>query len=124
MSLCLASAAAALSLAADVFTLRWTHSVEKTGWEERWRVDGGALVLEQARIRGSGAGMEPPDGAAWQDGWWVYRVDRRVAELNLAVSRATGEGWALCTARDGCRDLEAMLPGGTIRIAPCRHAGG
>jgi hypothetical protein len=55
------------------FTLAWNHSVEKIRWEEDYRVTGQGLVLEQARVRGSGAGMEVPDGAQMKDGSWHYR---------------------------------------------------
>jgi hypothetical protein len=130
VSLCLATAALAVGLAVDAFTLSWTHSVERTEWRERWRVDEVAdvLVLTEARVRGSGAGMEPPDGAVLRDGWWVYRADRRLATLRLAVSGATGSGWRLCTDGGGCRDLERWLavggrPPASITVSarsPCR----
>lgn len=109
MSLCLAAPLLALTLAADAFTLVWTHSVEKTEWQERWQVQGDALVLAEARVRGSGAGMEPPEGAVLQDGWWVYTADLSVPRLRLAASGATGSGWRLCTEAEGCRELEALL---------------
>ena len=99
----------ALALAANSFTLSWTHSVEKTEWREAWRIDGKELVLTEARVRGSGAGMEPPDGSTLRDGWWVYAPTLRVPALHLAVSGATTSGWRLCTANDGCRDLEQLL---------------
>jgi hypothetical protein len=109
VSLCLAAPLLAVTLAAPAFTLAWTHSVEKTEWRERWRVAGDTLVLDEARVRGSGAGMEPPEGAVLQDGWWIYRADLRVPLLRLATSGATGSGWRLCTEADGCRELEALL---------------
>lgn len=109
--LCLASAALAmgLTLPDDRFTLRWTHSVERTEWVEHWRTDAHTLVLQEARVRGSGAGMEPPDGSVWRDGWWVYQADRRLPALRLAASGATVGGWQLCTTAGGCADLEATL---------------
>jgi hypothetical protein len=109
VSLCLAAPLLALTLAADAFTLRWTHSVEKTEWQERWQVRGDALVLAEARVRGSGAGMEPPEGAVLHEGWWVYQADLVVPVLRLAASGATGSGWQLCTEVDGCRELESWL---------------
>lgn len=108
MSLCLATAALAVSLAIDSFTLAWTHSVERTEWRETWRIDGAELVLDEARVRGSGAGMEPPEGAVLVDGWWVYRPPLRVPALHLAVSGATGSGWRLCSHGE-CHDLERWL---------------
>ena len=109
MSLCLATPVLALSLTVQSFTLSWTHSVEKTEWREHWHVEGAALALQEARVRGSGAGMEPPEGSVLRDGWWVYTKPLRVPVLRLAVSGATGRGWRLCTATEGCRDLEALL---------------
>jgi hypothetical protein len=108
MSLCLATPAVAVTLALQGFTLSWAHSVERTDWRERWRVDGSTLVLEEARVRGSGAGMEPPEGSVLQQGWWVYHPGLRVPALHLAVSGATGDGWQLCTKGE-CRDLERLL---------------
>ena len=55
--------------AVSVFTLAWTHSVEHVRWEESWRVTGAGLGIEEARVRGSGAGMEPGDDAVF-DGHW------------------------------------------------------
>ena len=40
------------------FTLAWNHSIEKIRWEEDYRVTAQGLVLEQARVRGNGAGMQ------------------------------------------------------------------
>jgi hypothetical protein len=112
MSLCIATAALAMGLGIDTFTLAWTHSVERTEWRERWHVQGGLLHLEEARVRGSGAGMEPAEGAVLRDGWWVYPGRLApVAALQLAVSGATGRGWQLCTA-GACIDLEAHMAAG------------
>ena len=118
MAACLLIAGQPLALATAVFTLGWTHSVEKTGWQERWRIEGATLVLVEARVRGSGAGMDPGEGAWLQDGWWVWTSDLKVPNLTLAASGATGAGWQLCA--DGeCRELGAM-PGAALTVAPCR----
>ncbi|MCB1637494.1 MAG: DUF1850 domain-containing protein, partial [Thiothrix sp.] len=61
MSLCVVTAGKTLTLAVSLFTLSWTHSVEKTGWQEDWQVSKAGLQLLQARVKGSGAGMEPGD---------------------------------------------------------------
>lgn len=74
------------------FTLAWTHSIEKTDWEEDYRVDGRGLTVVEARIHGSGAGMEPPAGATLRDGVWHYRPAAAVHErLRLTVSTATAD---------------------------------
>ncbi len=51
----------------------------------------GGLTLDQSRIKGSGAGMEPGPDAVWQDGWWVSPGHLQVPALSLAASGATGE---------------------------------
>ncbi|MER8386659.1 DUF1850 domain-containing protein [Mesorhizobium sp. M0166] len=122
MSLCIVAAGKTVTLAVAAFTLSWVHSVEKTQWQEDWKVLPSGLELVEARIKGSGAGMEPPQGSVLRNGWWVYAPkvgpQRR---LVLAASGATGQGWTLCTARD-CREL-AKLAGGTISLEPCGSEG-
>ena len=51
MSLCILAAGKTLTLAVTAFTLSWTHSVEKTEWQERWAVTAEGLVLEEARVQ-------------------------------------------------------------------------
>jgi hypothetical protein len=89
------------------FTLAWEHSVQKTRWEERYRVEGGALTLAEARVQGSGAGMEPSPAARLRDGWWTWAPRTRVPELRLTESRYTRD-YELCW-RDRCRDLAALV---------------
>jgi len=108
LSLCLASAGVAKSLALAVFTLAWTHSVERIEWQEDWRVSGEGLELAQARVKGSGAGMEPPPGARLVDGWFQWQPDRPpLQEVVLGNSGVAGE-WRICN--DGrCRTLSEIL---------------
>ncbi|TIT38538.1 MAG: DUF1850 domain-containing protein, partial [Mesorhizobium sp.] len=70
MSLCILAAGKTMTLTVAAFTLSWTHSVEKTHWQEDWKVLPSGLQIVEARIKGSGAGMEPPEGAVLRDGWW------------------------------------------------------
>ncbi|MDP3514392.1 MAG: DUF1850 domain-containing protein, partial [Sulfuritalea sp.] len=83
----------------------WMHSIEKIRWEEDWRIEGRTLVIAEARIRGSGAGMEPPAGAV----------------LRLTHSPYAA-GYTLCTPTV-CRPLADQLPGiadnALIEITPC-----
>lgn len=121
MSLCLLAGARAVALGATAFTLSWTHSVEKVRWEESWRLAGDGLVLTEARVKGSGAGMEPGPDAVLEDGWWVWRPSLPpLPALVLAASGATTGGWTLCTAA-GCRVVGAE-PGPPLRIRPCGTA--
>jgi hypothetical protein len=83
--------------AIDAFTLSWTHSIEKIRWEEDWRIEGKTLVLKEARIRGSGAGMEPPAGSVLKNGVWHYRPQLPPQTvLRLSHSPHAG-GYTLCT---------------------------
>ena len=118
MSLCILAGGKTTIMAVSAFTLAWTHSVERTTWEEDWLVTPAGLELVEARIKGSGAGMEPPDDAILLDGWWVYRpsVPPR-KEVTLAASGATMSGWRLC-AEGHCRAL-GVQAGETTRLAAC-----
>lgn len=105
MALCALSAAGLLRIATSTFMLSWIHSVEKTQWQEDWVISEAGFVLVSARIKGSGAGMEPPEDAQLRDGWYHYHPDippRR--ELTLAASGASVSGWTLC-APDRCVEL-------------------
>ena len=108
MSLCLASAGVVKMLSLVAFTLVWTHSIEKTEWQEDWRVTPGGLELVQARVKGFGAGMEPAPDARLVDGWFQWQPKRAaMPEVILANSGAAGE-WRLCT--DGkCRTLSEIF---------------
>lgn len=118
MSACLMAGAVALTLAAPDFTLTWRHSVEKVEWRESWVVEAGGLRLVEAAVKGSGAGMEPGEGAVLEGGWWVWAPALPpVSELVLAASGATGQGWRLCSGGN-CRDIGAE-PGAPVVLAPC-----
>lgn len=93
---CLMVGAMAVMLSGPGFSLHWTHSVEKIEWVELWQVEPNALRLVQAKVKGSGAGMEPGEGAIMEDGWWTWRPDLVVPSLRLAASGATKGGWRLC----------------------------
>ena len=96
------------------FTLAWTHSIEKIRWEEDYRVQRDAagrprLVLKTARIRGSGAGMEPPPGAQRRDGWYEYApADQPQGALRLTRSPYTAD-YDWCVSGH-CAPLGRLLP--------------
>jgi len=106
-------------------TLSWTHSVEKAPWEEDYVVDGDMLHLREARVKTSGAGMDPPADALWSDGWWRYHPGLRTAEVALANS-TFGAGYTLCFPGAGCRPLADYAPRGqpvTLTTAQCAPGG-
>lgn len=120
--LCLLHAGVVVAHLAGVssFTLAWTHSVEKTRWEEDWIVSTDGLTIVQARVAGHGAGMEPPDGSKLVDGFWRWSPEvPALRELVLRRSGAT-EDWSICLA-SGCRSLSALLPAEAdpVTLAPC-----
>lgn len=120
MSLCLAAASLLVPLMSDAVTLSWTHSVERTEWQEEWRARDGALALVQARVKGSGAGMEPPPDARLVDGFYVWRPEvPPVDELVLRRSGAT-EDWRMCVA-GSCRRSGDLLPpdADPVVLRPC-----
>ena len=97
MSFWLAAAGIAVEIAASTFTLSWTHTVERTVWQEEWRVEADRLVLEEARIKGSGAGMDPPPDARLIDGVYVWRPNRQQPAIMLRRDPHAGD-WRLCAA--------------------------
>ena len=118
LALCVIASGKTTMLAASAFTLAWTHSVEKTRWEEDWRVTPAGLVLVAARVEGTGAGMEIPDGAVLAAGVWTYRPSLPPQKaLLLARSGATGQGWELCVAGQ-CLTI-GTDPGEPLEIRGC-----
>ena len=120
--LCIATAAALVTLPVQSFTIAWTHSIEKVRWEEDYRVVDDAIIAGEARVQGSAAGMEPPPGATLRGGWWHYvPAQARHAELRLTRSPYAAD-YDICT--DGhCQSLAAVAPqrDGVTRLYPCRQ---
>jgi hypothetical protein len=124
-ALCLVMGLQQAALATTSFTLAWTHTVEKTRWEEDYMVAGEWLYLISARVRGSGAGMEPPPGSVLVDNVWHYRPAHRWhARLVLARSEF-GSDYRLCIGKR-CRPLRHYLPGtpAPTEIFSCASATG
>ena len=103
------------------FTLAWEHSVQKTRWEERYVVDADALVLVEARVAGSGAGMEPAPSATLRGGLWTWHPATRLPELRLVRSGYAGD-YTICREAT-CSTLSALLgpteDGATVTVRPC-----
>lgn len=121
--ICLAAGVVMATLPLSAFTLAWTHSIEKIRWEEDYRIEDSRLVLEETRIRGSGAGMEPPADAELRNGVWHYRPKLPPLErLALSHSPFTA-GYEICSD-SGCEPLAAILNGlpefALVEIRACR----
>lgn len=81
---CIVAGGKAVAFAAAVFMPGWTHSVQKSQWQERWVATSQGFFLEEARVQDSGAGMEPGEDACREGGWWVWtRIFRRFPSKSL-----------------------------------------
>lgn len=107
--MCLVAGKVVAPLMAGALTLAWTHSVEKVAWEEDWRATPAGLEIAEARVKGSGAGMEPPPDARLVNGSYTWKPKLPPqAEVILRRSGATAD-WRVCI--DGrCRPMEAYVP--------------
>lgn len=118
--ICLAAGALVVSLGSGEITLSWRHSVQKSLWEELWQQRPEGLVLTEARVQGSGAGMDPPDGAKLVDGFWRWKPNLpALPEVVMRRSGATAD-WRVCA--DGrCRSLDELLPAEAdpVVLKPC-----
>lgn len=121
--ICLAAGALLVPLGAGEITLAWRHSVQKSLWEEVWRETPDGLVIAEARIQGSGAGMEPPPEARLVDGFWRWRP--QLPPLREVVMRRSGAtaDWRVCIAAE-CRAMETLLPAEAdpVVMRPCAAA--
>jgi hypothetical protein len=107
--LCLVAGSVIASLGVSTITLSWTHSVEKITWEEVWRSTPAGPDLIEARVRGSGAGMDPPPEARLKNGAWAWKPQVPVArEVVLRRSGATAD-WRVC-AGETCRTMDFHVP--------------
>lgn len=123
MSLCIAAAGKVVLIPVMAFSLSWMHSVEKIAWKEDWVVTPAGLELREARVKGSGAGMEPGDDAVLENGWWRWVPTLSpLPEIRLAASGETGGGWELCHA-EGCLTL-GEAPGDDAVLSACEQPRG
>lgn len=81
-----------------LFSLGWTHSIEKTHWIENWRVEHEQMVLQEVFVKGSGAGIDPAPNAVLENGWYHWQpLDAVVVpSISLANSELTPDNWKLC----------------------------
>lgn len=109
MEICLIAAGATVHLGVSALTLAWTHSVEKIRWEEDYRATPAGIVLLQDRVKGGGAGMEPPPDAKFDGIWWRYNA--HLAPLPQVVLRRSGMtvgDWQVCLGPAGQQTCKPM----------------
>lgn len=107
--ICLVAGSKIAPLLAGAITLAWTHSVQKTVWEEDWRAGPVGLELVEARVQGSGAGMDPPPGAQFRDGMWKWQPNLPPqSQVVMRRSGATAD-WRICIAGK-CREMNSYVP--------------
>jgi hypothetical protein len=122
MELCLLAAGATIRLGTMALTLAWTHSIEKTRWEEDWRATPAGLALVEDRIQATGAGMEPPPNARFDGTWWHYRP--KIGPMPSVVLRRSGAtaDWQVCIDSQ-CRAMGDYLPNkeaDPVTLTTCR----
>lgn len=117
--ICLIGGGKVVQLAAAI-TLSWTHSVERVEWAEDWRATPAGLIITEARVKGSGAGMDPPPEAQLRDGFWRWTPEvGPVPDVEMRNSGATAD-WRICI--DGtCREAGSLVPPGAdpVTLATC-----
>lgn len=114
-ALCLKTGLMSVILGSEI-TLSWQHSVEKIVWQEDYKVDQQSIVLIEARVRGTGAGMEIPEGAVYvndktskQFGAWQYQPkNHRFESINLTHSTYTSP-YQICQ-QHVCQTLPQLMP--------------
>lgn len=111
------------------FTLAWDHTIEKVRWEEDYVVyydevsSQPRLYASAARIKGSAAGMEPPEMAIHSKGWYHYVPTVAHPEV-LALTRSEfSPDYQWCDAA-GCVPLSAIMPrdGDVTQLEACLGA--
>ena len=104
------------------FTLAWEHSVEKTRWEERYRIEGDRLALIEASVAGNGAGMEPAPGARLANGRWSWQPALPPLPVLRLAASPYARDYDLCW--DGhCSRLSSLLGSaigsGSVELKAC-----
>jgi hypothetical protein len=114
----LVSITGAVLLPTDTITLSWTHTVEGTPWEEDYAIRDGSLVLMEARVKRSGAGMEAPDGSVWAAGWWHYMPALAPLREVVLANSPFASGYKVCWAGQ-CHTLNRIVAAGNVvKLAP------
>ena len=106
------------------FTLAWIHTIEKVRWEEDYAVvQDGVFKAVAARVRGSGAGMEPPPDAQLKNGWYAYKPQISRPEVLRLTRSAFAADYEFCSGGP-CRPMSDYLPsdGGITLLSACHSS--
>lgn len=106
----------------EAITLRWTHSIEKSVWEEDYRLQGNTLIVDSARVTSTGAGMEPPEGSILKNGAWHYTP--KIPPLpSLQLRHSTYVAPYIICTKARCKTVPEWLPGlpeeAILSLEPC-----
>lgn len=125
MNACLLLAGAKQVLVAgSTLSLAWTQPIEKTRWEEDWQVGLSGFQLVEIQVApgtgGSGAGIEPPDGAVFDGKVWRYHPDLAFLQDRLILTHAgtAGGAWEICD-KNSCQSLSEIGAGEPAILVPC-----
>ena len=116
--ICIAAGQFAVAIYAPTFTLSWEHSIEKVEWRETWQVHTKTMRPIEARIKGTGAGMEPPPDAKREDGWYVYTPKSPPMERLEIPDSGFTKPMRFCLPDGKCHPLRAFLPREAPRDQP------
>jgi len=117
--ICLSGAGVVVKLAAAI-TLSWTHSVEKTRWEEDWRAHPAGIAIVESRVQGTGAGMEIPDGAKRNGKSYSYRPHLAPQKEVILRRSGTTADWNICQ-NGTCKPMSELLPANAdpVKLSLC-----
>ena len=111
------------ALPSDALTLVWKHSVEKTRWTEHYQREADHVVLTEATVEGTGAGMDPPADALFDGKVWRYHP-MLPAMKRIVLTRSTyTPDYTVCW-NNSCQSLTTLVgplrqEGETIELFPC-----
>jgi hypothetical protein len=107
----------------DQVTLAWEHTVEKIRWEEDYTASASGLVLTEARLKGTGAGMEMPPDATLRGGAWHYRPALPALQSLYLRNSRLPLGYELCWG-GRCTRLAALIgpDDRLLALMPCAQS--
>lgn len=111
------------ALPTQELTLTWMHSVEKVQWSEHYRREAGHVVLTEATVEGTGAGMDPPADAVFDGRVWRYTPALPPMKRVVLTRSTYTPDYTVCWNAT-CQSLTALVgplkqEGEAIELFPC-----